>query len=82
MIKIVVGQAHLNPKNLSEEDALQSSNVLNFRRHYAVLNTGFNIYILFHRLMEVPGIGYVLMSSIIPSDEELRKLNDSGLGYF
>ncbi|ETW10527.1 hypothetical protein, variant 1 [Aphanomyces invadans] len=44
-----------------------------------MLNAGFNIYILFHRLLEVPAVAHILRSSLIPSDGDLRDLEESPL---
>ncbi|ETV83093.1 hypothetical protein, variant 2 [Aphanomyces astaci] len=46
-----------------------------------MLNAGFNIYILFHRLLEVPGVGHVLRSSLLPSDAELRELDEPPITF-
>ncbi|RHY28978.1 hypothetical protein DYB32_005561 [Aphanomyces invadans] len=44
-----------------------------------MLNAGFNMYILFHRLLEVPAVAHILRSSLIPSDGDLRDLEESPL---
>ncbi|KAF0687294.1 Aste57867_20960 [Aphanomyces stellatus] len=97
MIKIVLGQAHLPPKEtdapsfdektlmaagpskastLTSPFFIPSSMTKDDASSCIMLNAGFNIFILFHRLLEVPGIGIVLQSSIVPSETELNDVDE------